>query len=127
MRFFLGTEERVRNSRGKRAISVRATDFLLYFESTKGEGSVPAFICCVPDTVAQNRRCPTATSLGYKKIHSHDKYIHVSSTTWRDITLSHPLDKNIPFYRCLRFFYPGLLSKPRLFWKLSQFAHHYLI
>ena len=23
---------------------------------------------------------------------------------------SHPLDKNIPFYRCLRFFYPGLLS-----------------
>ena len=27
---------------------------------------------------------------------------------------SHPLDKNIPFYRCLRFFYPGLLSQPRL-------------
>ena len=27
---------------------------------------------------------------------------------------SHPLDKNIPFYWCLRFFYPGLLSQPRL-------------
>ena len=27
---------------------------------------------------------------------------------------SHPLDRNIPFYRCLRFFYPGLLSRPRL-------------
>ena len=24
---------------------------------------------------------------------------------------SHPLDKNIPFYRCLRFFYPSLLSQ----------------
>ena len=29
--FFLGTQERVRNSRGKRAISVRATEALLYF------------------------------------------------------------------------------------------------
>ena len=27
---------------------------------------------------------------------------------------SHTLDKNIPFYRCLRFIYPGLLSQPRL-------------
>ena len=27
--FFLGTQERVRNSRGKRAISVRATEVLL--------------------------------------------------------------------------------------------------
>ena len=27
--FFLGTQERVRNSRRKRAISVRATEFLL--------------------------------------------------------------------------------------------------
>ena len=26
---------------------------------------------------------------------------------------SHPLDKNITFYRYLRFFYPGLLSQPR--------------
>ena len=30
MSFFLGTQERVRNSRGKRAISVRATEVLLY-------------------------------------------------------------------------------------------------
>ena len=30
MGFFLGTQERVRNSRGKRAISVRATEVLLY-------------------------------------------------------------------------------------------------
>ena len=29
--FFQGTKERVRNSRGKRAISVRATEVLLYF------------------------------------------------------------------------------------------------
>ena len=29
--FFLGTQERVRNSRGKRAISVRATEVLLYY------------------------------------------------------------------------------------------------
>ena len=29
--FFLGTQERVRNSRGKRVISVRATEVLLYF------------------------------------------------------------------------------------------------
>ena len=28
--FLLGTQERVRNSRGKRAISVRATEVLLY-------------------------------------------------------------------------------------------------
>ena len=28
--------------------------------------------------------------------------------------ISHALDKNIPFHRCLRFFYPGLLSQPRL-------------
>ena len=32
-RFFLGTQERVRNSRGKRAISVRATEVLLYLSS----------------------------------------------------------------------------------------------
>ena len=31
MDFFLGTQERVRNSRGKRAIIVRATKLLLYF------------------------------------------------------------------------------------------------
>ena len=31
--FFPGTQERVRNSRGKRAISVRATEVLLYVES----------------------------------------------------------------------------------------------
>ena len=30
MRFFQGTQERVRNSRGKRAISVRAIEVLLY-------------------------------------------------------------------------------------------------
>ena len=30
MSFFLGTQEQVRNSRGKRAISVRATEVLLY-------------------------------------------------------------------------------------------------
>ena len=30
MGFFLGTQERVRNSRGKRAIIVRATEGLLY-------------------------------------------------------------------------------------------------
>ena len=31
MEFFQGTQKRVRNSRGKRAISVRATEVLLYF------------------------------------------------------------------------------------------------
>ena len=31
--FFQGTQERVRNSRGKRAISVRAIEFLLYIVS----------------------------------------------------------------------------------------------
>ena len=30
--FFQGTQERVRNSRGKRAISVRATEVLLYIQ-----------------------------------------------------------------------------------------------
>ena len=29
--FFLGTQERVRNSHGKRAISVRAIEVLLYY------------------------------------------------------------------------------------------------
>ena len=29
-RFFQGTQERVRNSRGKRAISVRATEVVMY-------------------------------------------------------------------------------------------------
>ena len=32
MGFFLGTQERVRNSRDKRAISVRATEVLLYLQ-----------------------------------------------------------------------------------------------
>ena len=31
MGFFQGTQEQVQNSRGKRAISVRATEVLLYF------------------------------------------------------------------------------------------------
>ena len=31
MGFFQGTQERVRNSRGKRAINVRAIEVLLYF------------------------------------------------------------------------------------------------
>ena len=31
MGFFLGTQERVRNSSSKRAISVRVTEVLLYF------------------------------------------------------------------------------------------------
>ena len=30
--FFLGTQERVENSRGKRAIGVRATEVLLYMD-----------------------------------------------------------------------------------------------
>ena len=34
MGFFQGTQERVRNSRGKRAINVRATEVLLYFETS---------------------------------------------------------------------------------------------
>ena len=33
--FFLGTQERVRNSHGKRAISVRATEVLLYVYAWK--------------------------------------------------------------------------------------------
>ena len=32
MEFFQGNQERVRNNRGKRAISVRATEVLLYFK-----------------------------------------------------------------------------------------------
>ena len=32
MRFLRGTQERVQNSRGKRAISVRAIEVLLYFD-----------------------------------------------------------------------------------------------
>ena len=35
MGFFQGTEERVRNSRGRRVISVRATEVLLY--ASKGD------------------------------------------------------------------------------------------
>ena len=31
--YFLGTQDRVRNSRGKRAISVRAIDVLLYIDA----------------------------------------------------------------------------------------------
>ena len=31
MGFFLGTQEQVRNSRGKRAIRVQATEVLLYY------------------------------------------------------------------------------------------------
>ena len=40
-----------------------------------------------------------------------DMFVAVAGS---EIHVSHPLDKNIPFYRCLRFFYPGLLSQPRL-------------
>ena len=35
MGFFQGTGERVRNSRGRRAIIVRATEVLLYIEQDK--------------------------------------------------------------------------------------------
>ena len=38
--FFQGTQERVRNSCGKRAISVRATEVLLYWED------VVSILCC---------------------------------------------------------------------------------
>ena len=37
--FFQGTQERARNSRGKRAISVRATEALLYLQKTNGDFS----------------------------------------------------------------------------------------
>ena len=47
MGFFLGTQERVRNSRGKRAISVRATEVLLYW---LGLASDANFICAVATT-----------------------------------------------------------------------------
>ena len=40
--FFLGTQERVRNSRGKRAVSVRAIEVLLYF-STRQKKSKTIF------------------------------------------------------------------------------------
>ena len=42
--FFLGTQERVRNSRGKRAISVRATEVLLYVETM--DAIFPACMDC---------------------------------------------------------------------------------
>ena len=38
MGFFQGAQERVRNSRGKRAISVRAIEVLLYAETMKKYG-----------------------------------------------------------------------------------------
>ena len=50
MSFFLGTQARVRNSRGKRAISIRATEVLLYlmkascFNSIQGQYMVEFFI-----------------------------------------------------------------------------------
>ena len=43
--FFLGTQEQVQNSRGKRAISVRATEVLLYIAvSNYAEGLQPIFL-----------------------------------------------------------------------------------
>ena len=39
MVFFLGTQERVRNSRGKRAISVRAIEVLLYIAALNDQVS----------------------------------------------------------------------------------------
>ena len=42
MEFFLGTQERVRNSRGKRVISVRATEVLLYVKTLK---RLPLRVC----------------------------------------------------------------------------------
>ena len=53
-------------------------------------------------------------------------YSQTRYATWPNNWFSHPLDKNIPFYRCQRFFYPGLLPQPRL-WKVSQSANHCLI
>ena len=43
MDYFLGTQERVRNSRGKRAISVRAIEVLLYMSSEED-----SLILCIP-------------------------------------------------------------------------------
>ena len=44
MGFFLGTEERVRNSRGKWPISVRATEVLPYIENSGTRGKTEAAI-----------------------------------------------------------------------------------
>ena len=46
MGFFLGTQERIRNSRGKRALSVRATEvilYVLYFVYSIGAGRFRIF------------------------------------------------------------------------------------
>ena len=48
-----------------------------------------------------------------KSLHFISHTVSFSRTVWC-IQISHPLDKNIPFYRCLRFFYSGLLSQPWL-------------
>ena len=53
MSFFLGTQERVRNSRGKRAISVRATEVQLYILSLVYNGS------------QMNSRPPITSSMDY--------------------------------------------------------------
>ena len=40
--FLLGTQERIRNSRDKRAISVRASEVLLYYENMSRDTTNPA-------------------------------------------------------------------------------------
>ena len=52
--------------------------------------------------------------LGYRD--SKDSVVQACCLYFRVVyrLFSHPLDKNIPFYRCLRFFYSGLLAQPRL-------------
>ena len=46
MDFFRGTQERVRNSRGKRAISVRASEVPLYFNAKTEESQQPVLLSC---------------------------------------------------------------------------------
>ena len=45
MGLFLGTQERVRNSRGKRAISFRATEVLLYFVQNQTDLITSRVLC----------------------------------------------------------------------------------
>ena len=54
MDFFLGTQERVRNSRGKRAISVRATEVLLYLVVSNSSEMLSASFMMILSKVMQD-------------------------------------------------------------------------
>ena len=75
MFFFLWTKERILNSRGKRAISVRATEVLLYWEECKARRPIT-------DQKIQYKSLVSTYSKKKKKKKRRFSYKHTLNPIW---------------------------------------------